>query len=86
LTRKAKRRPGRTTRQYGVAPLTCPEMGGIYLRHGGSFIPMRGQRYEAESLLQALIAEHPEVLAGDDEGEPSGLAPCQEGGGRCGLP
>jgi hypothetical protein len=69
-------------------------MGGIYLRHGGSFIAMREQRYEAESLLQALIAEHPEVLAGDDEGNPrawllvkreAGVADRAEGADRWSL-
>jgi hypothetical protein len=30
---------------------------------------MREQPYEAEAVLQALIAEHPEVLAGDDDGD-----------------
>jgi hypothetical protein len=32
---------------------------------------MREELYEAEELLQALIAEHPEVLAGDESGEQS---------------
>jgi hypothetical protein len=43
------------------------EVGGIFLRHGDSFVAMREKPYAAEELLQALIAEHPEVLAGDDE-------------------
>ena len=43
----------------------------IFLRHGDSFVPMREELYEAEELLQALIAEHPEVLAGDESGEQS---------------
>src|SRR5437763_6147179 len=30
---------------------------------------MREQRYEAEALLQALIAEHPQILAEDESGE-----------------
>jgi hypothetical protein len=41
-------------------------VSGIYLRQGDEFIAMREAPYEAESLLQALLAEHPEVLAGDD--------------------
>jgi hypothetical protein len=45
-------------------------VGGIYLRQGESFTAMHEQPYEAESVLQALIAEHPEVLAGDDEQNP----------------
>lgn len=44
-------------------------MGGIYLRHGGRLIAMREQPYEAEAVLQALIAEHPEVLAHDEDGD-----------------
>jgi hypothetical protein len=43
-------------------------VGGIYLRQGDEFVPMREQRYEAESVLQALIADHPDVLAGDEQG------------------
>jgi len=39
-------------------------MGGIFLRHGDSFIAMREAPYEAERVLQELLAEHPEVLAG----------------------
>jgi hypothetical protein len=46
-------------------------MGGIYLRHGSSFFPMRERAYGAEQLLQALIAEHPEVLTGDEDDEGS---------------
>jgi len=41
-------------------------MAGIYLRHGEAYIPMRETAYEAEDVLQQLIAEHPEMLAGDD--------------------
>jgi hypothetical protein len=41
----------------------------IYLRHGDQFLAMHERPYDAESLLQALLAEHPEVLAG---GEPNG--------------
>ena len=44
-------------------------MGGIYLRQGESLIAMREQPYEAEALSQALIAEHPEILAGDENGD-----------------
>jgi len=41
-------------------------MPGIYLRHGETFIAMRETPYEAENILQKLVAEHPEMLAGDD--------------------
>lgn len=44
-------------------------MGGIFLRQGDSFVAMHERPYEAEDLLQALIAEHPEVLTGDEDGE-----------------
>jgi hypothetical protein len=40
-------------------------MSGIFLRQGDSFIAMREAPYEAERVLQELLAEHPEVLAGD---------------------
>jgi hypothetical protein len=46
-------------------------VGAIFLRHGSTFIAMREQEYEAEDLLQALIAEHPEVLADDEAGDRS---------------
>jgi hypothetical protein len=38
-------------------------MGGVYLRYGETFVAMYERPYEAEELLQVLIAEHPEVLA-----------------------
>ena len=41
-------------------------MTGIFLRLGSSFVALREQAYEAETVLQELIAEHPEMLAGDD--------------------
>jgi hypothetical protein len=41
-------------------------MSGIFLRQGSSFVALREQAYEAETVLQELIAEHPEMLAGDD--------------------
>src|SRR5215471_7294841 len=44
-------------------------MPGIYMRDGDKFVPMREQPYEAEDVLQALIAEHPEVLADDPDDE-----------------
>src|SRR5436309_131671 len=47
-------------------------MGAIFLRQGDAFVPMREERYEAEHVLQALIAEHPEILADDEEGDRSG--------------
>jgi len=47
-------------------------MGGIYLRDGDTFIPMREQPYAAEDILQALIADHPEVLVEDADEDVSG--------------
>ena len=46
-------------------------MPGIYLRHGESYISLTGQAYESESVLQALIAQHPEILAGEEPGRPA---------------
>jgi hypothetical protein len=46
-------------------------MSEIYLRYGDTFVPMREQQYEAEALLQVLIAEHPEILTDDASGEAS---------------
>jgi len=41
-------------------------MAGIFLRQGSSFVALREQAYEAETVLQELIAEHPQMLGGDD--------------------
>ena len=41
-------------------------MSAIYLRHGDEFVAMTEAPYEAEDVLQALLAEHPEILAGGD--------------------
>lgn len=47
-------------------------MPGIYLRQGQSFVAMREVPYEAEDVLQELVAEHPEVLVGDDASDNGG--------------
>jgi hypothetical protein len=70
-------------------------VSGIYLRDGDELIAMREAPYEAESLLQALLAEHPEVLAGDDTGggpqawrlirREAAVADAPGGGGRWSL-
>jgi hypothetical protein len=39
--------------------------GMFVLRSDGSLTPMSGQPYDSESLLQSWIADHPELLAGD---------------------
>jgi hypothetical protein len=43
--------------------------GGIYLRRGGELIPMSERPYGNEDALQALLAEHPGFLAGDQVGD-----------------
>lgn len=40
-------------------------MSPIYLKHGDDFVAMSEQPYQAEDILQVLLAEHPELLAGD---------------------
>jgi hypothetical protein len=69
-------------------------VGAIFLRHGDSFVPMREQPYEAEELLQELIAGHPQILAEDETGERSawvlvrreaGVADSSEGADRWSL-
>ncbi len=40
--------------------------GGIYLVRGdGGLVAMTEEDYASEDLLQGLIAEHPDLLAGD---------------------
>lgn len=52
---------------YGSAVAT----GGIYLRQGEGLVQMTEQPYETEDVLQALLADHPDLLAGDQAaGEP----------------
>jgi hypothetical protein len=41
-------------------------MPGIFLQDGDAFVPMRETAYDTESVLQELIAKHPEMLAGED--------------------
>src|SRR3954453_9397750 len=42
---------------------------GIYLRHGDTYVPMTETAFDAEDLLQALIAQHPEMLADENAGQ-----------------
>ncbi len=44
-------------------------MSEIYLRQGDEFSRLAAQHYEAESLLQALLGEHPELMSGGNETE-----------------
>lgn len=39
--------------------------GKIYLREKGGLVPMTEARYDAEDILQRLLAEYPDLLAGD---------------------
>jgi hypothetical protein len=46
--------------------------GGVYLRQGDTLIAMAEEPYATEDILQKLIEDYPELLAGDPEGgEPS---------------
>ncbi len=40
---------------------------GVFLRQGDKLIPMREQVYQAEAVLERLLAESPALLAGDDD-------------------
>ena len=42
-------------------------MASIFLKQDdGSLVEMRQESYDSEALLQVLIAEHPDILAGDE--------------------
>jgi hypothetical protein len=68
-------------------------MTGIFLRQGTSFVALREQGYEAEAVLQELIAGHPEMLAGDDAEHgnlllvrrEAGVSDIEDGGARWSL-
>lgn len=47
-------------------------MPGIYLRHGSNVLAMHEAPYDTEAVLQELIAEHPQMLAGEDGGDNGG--------------
>jgi hypothetical protein len=40
---------------------------GVFLRQGDRLIPMREEVYQAEAVLERLLAESPALLAGDDD-------------------
>jgi hypothetical protein len=44
-------------------------MSDIYLRASDGFVRMSEAPYDAEAVLQQLIASHPELLAGDEDGQ-----------------
>lgn len=41
-------------------------MAGIFLRDGDTYVELMEQPYDTERILQDLIAQHPQVLAGDE--------------------
>src|SRR5450755_4827284 len=43
--------------------------GGIYLRQGDELIAMAEEPYASEAVLQKLLADHPDLLAGDQTGD-----------------
>jgi hypothetical protein len=45
-------------------------MCAIYLKHGHELVEMVEQPYEAETVLQRLLADHPNLLAGEQDDEP----------------
>ena len=42
---------------------------GIFLRHEGELMPLMQRPYETEDVLQVLLAEHPDLLAGGEVGD-----------------
>ncbi len=68
-------------------------MPGIYLKVGEAYVEMNEASYDAERDLQALIAQHPEVLTDEGAGQGPLLLICREaplsdqedGGGRWSL-
>jgi hypothetical protein len=39
----------------------------IYVKHGDQLIEMTEQRYDAESVLQQLLSDYPNLRVGDQE-------------------
>lgn len=68
-------------------------MPGIFLRQGGKYVAMAETAFDAEEVLQALIAQHPEVLVDETIGQgplllvrrEAGVSDRAEGGGRWSL-
>lgn len=66
---------------------------GIYLRQGETYVSMTETPFEREDLLQALIAQHPEILADDEAGRgrlmlvrrEAAVSDQEDGGGRWSL-
>lgn len=68
-------------------------MPGIYLKHGETYVSMTETPYDSEGVLQALIAQHPEVLADEHAGQgrlllvrrEAGVSDQADAGGRWSL-
>ena len=68
-------------------------MPGIYLRHGDSYVAMTETAYDQESVLQALIAQHSELLTDEAAGQgpllfirrEAGVVDREDGAGRWSL-
>ena len=57
------------SRHEAGAPYTRREMsgsGGLFLKRGDELAELIEQRYDAEAILQQLLADHPQLLAGSD--------------------
>jgi hypothetical protein len=48
------------------AEVVSLSVSAIYLRDGDEFVVMHEARYDAEVVLQSLLAKHPEILAGGE--------------------
>ena len=68
-------------------------MPGIYLKHGDAYVSMTETPYDGEAVLQALIAQHAEILADENAGQAplllirreAGVKDQADGGGRWSL-
>lgn len=68
-------------------------MPGVYLRHNDEYVEMTEQPFDAESVLQALIAQHPELLTDEDAGQgplllvrrEAGVSDAEDAGSRWSL-
>ena len=56
------------SRSNGAGVSAISTASGIYLRRDGELISLNERSYETEDVLQALVAEHPGLLAGEDVG------------------
>src|SRR4051794_166396 len=65
------RQPWRCRRAYARAWRLAGwgRAGGVYLKHGDAYVAMTERPYEGEAFLQALIAQHPEVLTDEGAGQ-----------------